>query len=94
MRMTQIQVEDSLQRLADHALATGITHTELCRALDKRYLIAALDLHEGNQTQTANFLRIHRNTLSRRLRLAKIDMNGRKRQLHRKEVHESTFTAV
>lgn len=78
MRLRPIEVETLMSRLVHHALESNITVAELNRAIHKRYLIAVLDMHRGNQVHSAKFLGVHRNTLSRQLRICGVDVNGHK----------------
>lgn len=65
--LRQVQVNDMIERLAEHAIDSNLTDAEISGALRKRYLEIVLDLEGGNQCAAARRLRIHRNTLSRRL---------------------------
>lgn len=65
--LNKIQLEDMLERLADHAIEGHLQPDEICDELEKRIVQNLLDLHGGNQCHVAIRLRCHRNTLDRRM---------------------------
>ena len=75
-RLTQIKVQDAIESLAEHAIDTGLTPKEIADHLEKRCLEIILDLEGGNQCATSRRLGVHRNTLSRRLKLLQIERKG------------------
>lgn len=71
-----VQVNSFIERLAEHALATGIKDWELANQIKKRYLEIALDMNGGNQTVTARLLGMHRNSISRLMDAYGIERKG------------------
>lgn len=65
--MKAIELKDTLDRLADHALENKADPQEIVRQLEKRILITALALEGGNQVKAAARLGHHRNTISRHM---------------------------
>jgi DNA-binding NtrC family response regulator len=60
-------VREALDRLIDEMLCKGIRYEEACTEFDRRFITLALRRAGGSLTKTARLLRIHRNTLSRKL---------------------------
>jgi DNA-binding NtrC family response regulator len=48
-------------------ISKGIRFPEARREFEKRFLAQVLDRENGNLTRTAKVLRIHRNTLSKKI---------------------------
>lgn len=57
----------------------GILFDEAVNEFEKRFIRRALDRSRGNQSRAARLLGIHRNTLSRKIELYKIDPRHRTR---------------
>jgi DNA-binding NtrC family response regulator len=57
----------------------GILFDEAVNEFEKRFIRRALDRSRGNQSRAARLLGIHRNTLSRKIELYKIDPRHRAR---------------
>lgn len=74
--LRKVQVDDFVERLAEHAIETGLEPHEVADQFTKRCLEIMLDLEGGNQMKTARRLGIHRNTLSRRMRQHGIAAKG------------------
>ena len=62
-----------LETLVTAMHAGGITYTEAVREFKRRYLLAVLAHHKGNQCKAAKELGMHRNTLSRTIAELDID---------------------
>jgi len=58
----------------------GILFDEAVGEFEKRFIKKVLERTEGNQSQAAEMLGIHRNTLSRKIGEYKLDHNGSKRK--------------
>lgn len=71
MRLAPIKIDDMLNLLAEYAIEqrdTNLVH----EALERKIIQQALDLCGGNQCQTAIQLRVHRNTLRRKMEQLRI----------------------
>lgn len=55
----------------------GILFDEAVNEFEKRFIKRALDRSNGNQSRAARLLGIHRNTLSRKIGLYKLDQHHR-----------------
>jgi two-component system nitrogen regulation response regulator GlnG len=55
----------------------GILFDEAVNEFEKRFIKRALDRSNGNQSRAARLLGIHRNTLSRKIGLYKLDQRPR-----------------
>jgi two-component system nitrogen regulation response regulator GlnG len=55
----------------------GILFDEAVNEFEKRFIKRALDRSNGNQSRAARLLGIHRNTLSRKIGLYKLDQHPR-----------------
>ena len=75
-----------LETLVSAMHAGGITYNEAVREFKRRYLLAVLAHHKGNQCKAAKELGMHRNTLSRTIAELDIDpmqvRHGLKRPPH------------
>ena len=56
----------------------GILFDEAVGEFEKRFIKRVLDRENGNQSRTAEALGIHRNTLSRKIELYKLDSRPRR----------------
>lgn len=70
-------MKNQLEALVNQLVERGIILDEAVEAFEKRFIQKVLDKHNGNQSTAAKTLGIHRNTLSRKLRL--YQLNGRRR---------------
>jgi DNA-binding NtrC family response regulator len=57
----------------------GILFDEAINEFEKRFIRRALDRSNGNQSRAARLLGIHRNTLSRKIGLYKLEQRHRSR---------------
>jgi DNA-binding NtrC family response regulator len=72
-------VRDELEALVGQMVDRGIQFDEAINEFEKRFIRRALDRSKGNQSRAARLLGIHRNTLSRKIELYKLEQNGRSR---------------
>ncbi|MFQ5695903.1 MAG: helix-turn-helix domain-containing protein [Terriglobia bacterium] len=73
-------MKEQLEALAAQLVDKGILFDEAVAELEKRLLERALKNHKGNQSRAARALGIHRNTLSRKISLYKLDGRHRPRR--------------
>ena len=59
-------MKDQLDRLIAQMVDTGVFFQDAVSEFEKRFIRRVLDIHGGNQSQTAKALGIHRNTLGRK----------------------------
>jgi len=57
----------------------GILFDEAVGEFEKRFIKRVLERSNGNQSRAAGVLGIHRNTLSRKIDIYKLDHNGHRR---------------
>jgi DNA-binding NtrC family response regulator len=72
-------VRDQLESLVGQMVERGILFDEAVNEFEKRFIKRALDRSNGNQSRAARLLGIHRNTLSRKIGLYKLDQHPRHR---------------
>jgi DNA-binding NtrC family response regulator len=60
-------LKQKLDALIDEMVSKGIRFPEARREFEKRFLAHVLERENGNLTRTAKVLRIHRNTLSKKI---------------------------
>ena len=72
-------MRDQLEALIGQMVERGILFDEAVNEFEKRFIRRALDRSRGNQSRAARLLGIHRNTLSRKIELYKIDSRHRVR---------------
>jgi Fis family transcriptional regulator, factor for inversion stimulation protein len=65
-------VRERLERLVDEMVERGILFEDAVGAFERSFIVKVLDRAEGNVTLAAKELRIHRNTLSRKMAELKI----------------------
>jgi DNA-binding NtrC family response regulator len=70
-------VRDQLESLVGQMVDRGILFGEAVNEFEKRFIKRALDRSNGNQSRAARLLGIHRNTLSRKIGLYKLDQHSR-----------------
>jgi DNA-binding protein Fis len=66
-------VKDQLELLVGQMVERGIMFEEAINEFEKRFIKRVLDSSKGNQSRAARLLGIHRNTLSRKIGLYKLD---------------------
>ena len=67
-------VKDQLENLVGQMVERGILFGEAVNEFEKRFIKRVLDRSNGNQSRAARLLGIHRNTLSRKIDLYKLDL--------------------
>ena len=72
-------MKDQLELLVGQMVERGILFDEAVNEFEKRFIKRVLDRVNGNQSRAARTLGIHRNTLSRKIDLYKIDNRTRRR---------------
>lgn len=60
-------MKDQLDALITQMLDRGVRLEDALRAFEKRFISHALERCHGNQSKAADFLGMHRNTLSRKM---------------------------
>lgn len=70
-------MRDQLESLVGQMVERGILFDEAVNEFEKRFIKRALDRSNGNQSRAARLLGIHRNTLSRKIGLYKLDQRPR-----------------
>jgi len=66
-------VKDLLEALINQMVEHGIAYEDAVAEFEKRFIKRVLDKADGNQTRAALELRIHRNTLSRKIEEFNLD---------------------
>ena len=69
-------MKDQLEGLIIQMVDRGILFDEAVGEFEKRFIKRVLDRTNGNQSRAAQVLGIHRNTLSRKIDVYKLDSNG------------------
>ena len=72
-------MRDQLEALIGQMVDRGILIDEAINEFEKRFIRRALDRSNGNQSRAARLLGIHRNTLSRKIGLYKLEQRHRSR---------------
>ncbi len=60
-------LKHKLESLVDEMIGKGIRFREGRREFEKRFIAQVLELENGNLSRSARVLRIHRNTLSKKI---------------------------
>jgi DNA-binding protein Fis len=71
-------MRDQLEALVGQMVERGILFDEAVNEFEKRFIKRVLDRMNGNQSRAARTLGIHRNTLSRKIGIYKLE--GRPRR--------------
>jgi DNA-binding protein Fis len=66
-------LRDQLEALVGQMVDHGILFEEAVGEFEKKFIKRVLDRSNGNQSRAARVLGIHRNTLSRKIGLYKLD---------------------
>ena len=72
-------MRDQLENLVGQMVERGILFDEAVNEFEKKFIKRVLDRFHGNQSRAAKLLGIHRNTLSRKIGLYKLDHRQGKR---------------
>jgi DNA-binding protein Fis len=71
-------MRDQLEALVGQMVDRGILFDEAINEFEKKFIKRVLESSKGNQSRAARQLGIHRNTLSRKIDLYKLDERSRK----------------
>ena len=66
-------LKDQLESLVGQMVERGIQFDEAINEFEKKFIKRVLERFRGNQSRAARLLGIHRNTLSRKIDLYKLD---------------------
>ena len=70
-------MKDQLEALVGQMVERGILFGEAVTEFERKFIKRVLDRTNGNQSRAARMLGIHRNTLSRKMGVYKIDQRRR-----------------
>jgi Fis family transcriptional regulator, factor for inversion stimulation protein len=73
-------VKEQLEALIREMVEQGIAYEDAVSEFEKRFIKRVLEKADGNQSRAAEELRIHRNTLSRKIEEFKLDHRRRSRK--------------
>ncbi len=65
-------MRDLLERLVGEMVEKGIRYDDAQREFEKRFIARVLQAHDGNLSESAKTLGVHRNTLTRKIQELKI----------------------
>jgi len=71
-------VKDQLEALVGQMVDRGILFDEAVTEFEKKFIKRVLDRSQGNQSRAARVLGMHRNTLSRKIGLYKLENRPRR----------------
>jgi len=77
-------LKDQLEALINQMVEQGIAYEDAVSEFEKRFIKRVLEKTNGNQSKAAGELRIHRNTLSRKIDEFKLDHRSRPRKRARR----------
>ncbi len=60
-------MKQQLDSLISEMVERGILFPDACREFEKRFIARVLQRHQGNLSKAAKDLRIHRNTLGKKI---------------------------
>ena len=69
-------MKQQLDSLVTEMVDRGILFDEACREFEKRFIARVLQRHRGNLSRAAKDLRIHRNTLGKKIEEYKLVGRG------------------
>ncbi len=73
-------MRDQLESLVSQMVERGIRYADAMREFDKSFIQNMLDMNQGNQSNAAKALGIHRNTLSRKIEDLALDGRPKRRK--------------
>ena len=76
-------MKDLMERLIAQMVASGMFFPDAVSEFERRYIRKVLDDSQGNQSQAAKVLGIHRNTLGRKVDEYKLGRDGASRPRRR-----------
>ena len=65
-------ISDRLQKLVEEMVDKGVVFDDAVHEFEKRFIMRVLAHYDGSLTKTADALKIHRNTLTRKMAEYKI----------------------
>ncbi len=71
-------MKDQMDALVNQLVDRGIGFEDAISEFEKRFIRLVLEGHNGNQSRAARTLGIHRNTLSRKIDLYRLDHRPRR----------------
>lgn len=77
--LERANVKDQLEALVGQMVERGIMFEEAVSEFEKKFIKRVLERTNGNQSRAAKNLGIHRNTLSRKIGLYRLEQNHRRR---------------
>jgi DNA-binding NtrC family response regulator len=60
-------ISERLEKLVEEMVDKGVQFDDAVHEFEKRFITRVLGRHDGSLTKTADALRIHRNTLTRKM---------------------------
>lgn len=70
-------MKDQLEALVGQMVERGIMFDDAVNEFEKKFIKRVLDRSNGNQSRAARLLGMHRNTLSRKIGIYKLDRTHR-----------------
>lgn len=77
-------MKETLEALVNQMVEQGIGYEDAVAEFEKRFIKRVLDKADGNQSRAALELRIHRNTLSRKIEEFNLDHRSRPKKRTRR----------
>ncbi len=71
-------MREQLEKIFDELIENGISLQDFTNLIERIYIEKALEKNNYNIVKTAKMLKIHRNTLSNKIKKLKIKINGKK----------------
>ena len=83
-------MKDLMEKLIAQMVDAGLFFQDAVSEFEKRYIRKVLEIHQGNQSEAAKALGIHRNTLGRKVEEYKLgSMNGTRNRANARKVTRS-----
>ena len=73
-------MKDQLESLVNQMIERGIDYEDAVAEFEKRFIKKVLEKNNGNQCKAAKILRIHRNTLRRKIDNLELDHKPKHRR--------------
>ncbi|MDE3180534.1 MAG: histidine kinase [Acidobacteriota bacterium] len=73
-------MKDQLDALINQMMEHGVHFEDAVGEFEKRFIRKVLEKYNGNRSEAAKFLGIHRNTLSRKMEAVRLDHQPRRRK--------------
>jgi len=73
-------VKDQLDALVNQLIENGILFEDAVNEFEKRFIVKILESSNGNLSKAAQTLKIHRNTLSRKIAALNLDHQPKRRR--------------